>query len=76
MNSHELFFLSPLTTEPDLFSHFNVSVSGPQLAKDFEKLRSLVTEKSRATKFIAGPDVAGIGDLFARYIVMLGSSLG
>ena len=44
--------------------HFNVSISGPQLAKDFKKLKSLVTEKSPTTKFIAGPDVAGIVEFF------------
>ena len=67
INDKLLRTFSLLTAEPDLYSHFNVSVSGPQLAKDFEKLKSLVTEKSPATKFIAGPDVAGIVEFFARY---------
>jgi len=64
-NFCEIFSL--LTAEPDLYPHFNVSISGPQLARDFEKLKSLVTEKSPATRFIAGPDVAGIVEFFARY---------
>ena len=59
---------SLLTAEPDGYPHFNVSISGTQLAKDFEKLKSLVTEKSPATRFIAGPDVASIVDpIFVRY---------
>ena len=60
-------FLLYLHTELDLFAKFNISVPGSQLAKDFEKLKSLVAEKSPTAKFIAGPDVAHTGDLFVRY---------
>ena len=42
-------------------------MSPEQDAKDFETLKSLVTEKSPSTKFIAGPDVASLSrDYFVR----------
>ena len=54
---------------PDLLAKFNTSVTAPQLAKDFEVLKSLVANKSPTTKFIAGPDVASTGEFLVRYVV-------
>ena len=55
--------------EPNNFpAKFNTSVSAPQLAKDFEKLKSLVAEKSPATRFIAGPDINSRSKLLPRYM--------
>ena len=59
-----LIYFSP---EPNNFpAKFNTSVSAPQLAKDFEKLKSLVAEKSPATRFIAGPDINNRSKLLPR----------
>ena len=49
--------------EPDGYS---ATVPAPQLAKDFEFLKTLVAEKSPATQFIAGPDVASVNQYFVR----------
>ena len=61
--------LSHLNAEPDLFAKFNTSVPAPQLAKDFEVMKSLVADKSPTTKFVAGPDVASMGEFLVRYVV-------
>ena len=61
--------LSLLNAEPDLFAKFNTSVPPPQLAKDFEVMKSLVADKSPTTKFVAGPDVANTGEFLVRYVV-------
>ena len=60
--------LSLLNAEPDLFAKFNTSVPPPQLAKDFEVMKSLVADKSPTTKFVAGPDVANTGEFLVRYV--------
>ena len=58
----------PLNAEPDAYGNFNATVPAPQLAKDFEFLKSLVANKSPATQFIAGPDVASVNQFFVRYV--------
>ena len=58
--------------EPNNFpAKFNTSISASQLAKDFEKLKSLVAEKSPGTRFIAGPDINSRSELLPRYVVTL-----
>ena len=53
--------------EPNNFpAKFNTSISASQLAKDFEKLKSLVAEKSPGTRFIAGPDINSRSELLPR----------
>ena len=60
---------SPSTAEPDGYA--NGTVPASQLAKDFEFLKSLVANKSPATQFIAGPDVASVNQFFVRYVFSL-----